>query len=70
MKIRMLSGLDGRYAVGDEPTVSDALAVRLIQRGYAVPAREPEIERAVVVAPENAVKRPRKRKTKRDVEPS
>ena len=68
MKIRMLSGLDGRYAVGDEPTVSDALAVRLIQRGYAVPVREPEIERAVVVAPEKTVKR--KGRGKRNVEPS
>ena len=68
MKIRMLSGLDGRYAVGDEPTVSDALAVRLIQRGYAVPVRELAIEQAAIVAPEKAVKR--KGRGKRNVEPS
>lgn len=60
MKIRLLvsrSGIDGAQSPGDEITVAQAEAIRMIKAGQAVPVREaPE--------PEKAVKRGRKRKTK------
>ena len=62
MKIKMLSALDGRYRVGQEVDLSTSTAVRFIERGYAVPVREPEIERAVVTAPEKAVKSTRRKR--------
>lgn len=66
MKIKMLSALDGRYRVGQEVNVPASVATRFIERGYAAPVRELEIERAIVTAPEKAVKRGTRR-MKRDV---
>jgi hypothetical protein len=68
MKIRMMSSFAGAtvYHAGDEAEIPDAIAIRLIERGCAVPVREKAIETAVTIAPEKAVKR----RGKRNVEPS
>jgi hypothetical protein len=55
MKIRMLvaiAGADFALAEGDETErFPDAEAVRLCERGYAVPVAEKAVERAVKKAP-------------------
>lgn len=61
MKIKMLVGLSGiEYCLspGDEREFPDNEAIRLIDAGYAVPAVEVEVERAVAQpAPERRAKK-------------
>jgi hypothetical protein len=50
MKIKLLvsrSGADGAFSPGDEITVSDNEAVRMIEAGQAEPLRTKKVERAV-----------------------
>lgn len=59
MKIKMLTSLAGpEYALsrGDEREFEDGEAIRLIEAGYAVPAADAPMERAVKPAAEKRAK--------------
>jgi hypothetical protein len=60
MKIKLSTSIAGKtfaYAAGDEADFPEGEALDLIQRGSAVPVRQPKIERATVAKTvERAVK--------------
>ena len=66
MDVRLLTSLvspDGSWGEGDVYTCDDATALRMIERGYAVPVRVGGVELAVADdAPERAVTRGRRRR--------
>ena len=66
LKIRMqtyLAGVNHAFSPGDETDqFSEAEAIRLIERGYAVPVPDSKVERAVEPKPAERRNSPRRKK--------